>query len=38
MPDAVFCLCVAIEHIVKTPVGILRIRSEKWVHDIPRME
>ena len=37
-PDATFCLCVAIEHVVKAPIGIWRVHSGKWVHDVTRME
>lgn len=38
VPNEMFCLCIAIEHLAKTPVGLLRIHSGKWVHDITRSE
>ena len=38
VPNEVFCLCIAIEHLAKTPVGLWRIHSGKWVHDITRSE
>jgi len=38
VPNEVFCLCIAIEHLAKTPVGLWRIHGGKWVHDITRSE
>ena len=38
VPNEVFCLCIAIEHLAKTPVGLWRIHSGKWVHDITRSD
>ena len=38
VPNEMFCLCIAIEHLAKTPVGLWRIHSGKWVHDITRSE
>lgn len=38
VPNEVFCLCIAIEHLAKTPVGLLRIHGGKWVHDITRSD
>ena len=38
VPNVWFCPCLMIEHIVKVPLGIWRIRSGKWVHDITRNE
>ena len=38
VPNEVFCLCIAIEHLAKTPVGLWRIHSGKWVQDSTRSE
>ena len=38
VPNEMFCLCIAIEHLAKTPVGLWRIHSGKWVHDITRSD
>ena len=38
VPNAVFCLCLMVESTVKTPIGIWRVHSGKWVHDITRIE
>ena len=38
VPNEVFCLCIAIEHLAKTPVGLWRIHGGKWVHDITRSD
>ena len=38
VPNEMFCLCIAIEHLAKTPVGLWRIHGGKWVHDITRSE
>lgn len=38
VPNVWFCPCLMIEHIVKAPLGIWRVRSGKWVHDITRSE
>lgn len=38
VPNEVFCLCIAIEHLAKTPVGLWRIHGGKWMHDITRSE
>ena len=38
VPNEVFCLCIAIEHLAKTPVALWRIHGGKWVHDITRSE
>ena len=34
----VFCLCLMIEDILKTHLGLIRLRSGKWIHDITRIE
>lgn len=36
--NEVFCLCLMIEYILKTPLGLIRLRSGKWIHDITRIE
>ena len=36
VPNEMFCLCIAIEHLAKAPIGLWRIHSGKWVHDITR--
>ena len=38
VPNEVFCLCLMIEYILKTPLGLIRLRSGKWIHDITRIE
>ena len=38
VPNEVFCLCIAIEHLAKTPVALWRIHGGKWVHDITQSE
>lgn len=38
VPNEVFCLCLLLEHTVKMPIGLWRVRSGKWVHDITRLE
>ena len=38
VPNEMFCLCIAIEHLAKAPIGLWRIHSGKWVHDITRSE
>ena len=38
VPNEMFCLCIAIEHLAKTPVALWRIHGGKWVHDITRSE
>ena len=38
VPNVWFCPCLMIEHIIKAPLGIWRVRSGKWVHDITRNE
>ena len=38
VPNEVFCLCLMIEYILKTPLGLIRLRSGKWIHDITRVE
>ena len=38
VPNEVFCLCLMVESAVKTPIGILRVHSGKWVHDITRID
>ena len=38
VPNEMFCLCIAIEHLAKTPVGLWRIHGGKWVHDITRSD
>ena len=30
------CLCLQSETLCKFPLGILRFRSRKWIHDITR--
>lgn len=36
-PNELFCLCVALEHVVKTPIGLHRLASGRWIHDITRI-
>ena len=38
VPNETFCLCLMLESAAKTPAGILRVHSGKWVHDITRIE
>ena len=38
VPNEVFCLCLMIEYILKTPLGLIRLRSGKWIHDITRID
>ena len=38
VPNEMFCLCIAIEHLAKTPVALWRIHGGKWVHDITQSE
>ncbi len=38
VPNEVFCLCLMIEYILKTPLVLIRLRSGKWIHDITRIE
>lgn len=38
VPNEIFCLCLMIEYILKSPLGLIRLRSGKWVHDITRIE
>ena len=38
VPNEVFCLCLMIEYIFKTPLGLIRLRSGKWSHAITRIE
>ena len=38
VPNEWFCPCVMIEHVVKMPLGLWRVRSGKWVHDITRTD
>ena len=38
VPNEVCCLCIAIEHLAKTPVALWRIHGGKWVHDITQSE
>ena len=35
-PVTVVCLCIQTENLCKMPVGILRLRSRKWINDITR--
>mgnify|MGYP002083208230 CR=1 FL=1 len=36
VPNEVFCLCLMIEYILKTPLGLIRLRSGKWVRDLTK--
>ena len=36
-PPVYVCLCLLLENSVKTPLGIWRLRSGKWIHDITRI-
>ena len=38
VPNEVFCLCLMVEYILKSPLGLIRLRSGKWIHDITRIE
>ena len=38
VPNEVFCLCLMIEYIIKSPIGLYRLHSGKWVHDITRID
>ena len=38
VPNEVFCLCLMIEYIIKSPLGLYRLHSGKWIHDITRIE
>lgn len=38
VPNEVFCLCLMLESAAKTPVGLWRVHSGKWIHDITRIE
>ena len=35
-PVTIVCLCIQTENLCKMPVGILRLRSRKWINDITR--
>ena len=34
----VCCLCLMIEYIIKSPLGLYRLLSGKWIHDITRID
>mgnify|MGYP000349694427 FL=1 len=38
VPNEVFCLCLMIEYIIKSPIGLYRLHSGKWIHDITRID
>ena len=38
VPNEVFCLCLMIEYIIKSPLGLYRLHSGKWIHDITRID
>lgn len=38
VPNEVFCLCLMLESTVKTPLGLWRVHSGRWIHDITRIE
>ena len=38
VPNEVFCLCLMIEYLIKSPIGLWRLRSGKWIHDITRID
>ena len=38
VPNEVFCFCLMIEYIIKSPIGLYRLRSGKWIHDITRID
>lgn len=35
-PVEIVCLCIQTENVCKMPLGILRLRSRKWINDITR--
>ena len=37
VPNEIFCLCLMVEYILKSPLGLIRLRSGKWIHDITRI-
>ena len=38
VPNEIFCLCLMLEYILKSPLGLIRLRSGKWIHDITQIE
>mgnify|MGYP004648747421 FL=1 len=37
VPNEIFCLCLMLEYILKSPLGLIRLRSGKWIHDITKI-
>ena len=35
-PVTIVCLCIQTENVCKMPLGVLRLRSRKWINDITR--
>ena len=35
-PIALFCFVMAMESLLKVPLGMHRVRSGKWIHDVTR--